>query len=513
MSEFDCVVIGSGIGGGTAARALGEAGHRVLVLEAGEAGARDDSNQISLEEDRESRLKTGAWPDRIQACVDGQSASFHAPLGCGIGGTSVFYAATLERPSAHEIGPIEGGLSEGWPLRWEDLAPWYDEAQRRFQVCGTPDPLDPRPAPALRAPPPFSASDQVVIRRLEANGIHPYRLHSGTAYLPGCQSCYGRKCPRPCKMDGRSAGIEPALATGNVTLLTRAEVTRLQADAGHVSSVDYQHQGRSHRITARQIILAAGAYASPGLMRGSESEAWPQGIGNHHDLVGRRLMFHYSQRFVAWPGGAGAADVSKTLAFRDFYLFEGQRLGMVQSMGVKVSFGEILHFLRLRAVERGWSSRLTRQSLRIPARAIQLVFGNAALFDGQMEDFPLLENRLIYAPDAPRRISFSYSVPPEAHRRRALFRQQIRHAFRGMRPMFLSDAADPNLGHPCGTLGMGRAPETSVTDAWGRVHGMKNLWVADASAFPTSMAVNPSLTIAALALRQARTVSQALRPG
>lgn len=510
MPDFDCVIIGSGIGGGTAARALGEAGHKVLVLEAGEAGARGDTSQLSLAEDPEERLQNGAWPDRVEAEVEGRSGSFHAPLGCGIGGTSVFYAATLERPSADEIGPIEGGISPGWPLSWPDLAPWYDEAQRRFQVCGSPDPLDPRPCPALRPPPALSASDQQVIRRLEANGMHPYRLHSGTACLPGCQSCYGRKCPLACKMDGRSAGIEPALATGNVGLLTRAAVTRFEAGADQISGVDYQHQGRSHRVSARHVILAAGAYASPGLLRASVSQAWPQGIGNRHDLVGRRLMFHYSQRFMVWPGRAGTAEISKTLAFRDFYRFEGQRLGMVQSMGIKISFGEMLHFLRMGALGRGWHSPLIRQSLRIPAWLISQLLGNAALFDGQMEDFPSLENRLIFSPEAPRRIAFHYSVPPEAHARRAQFRRQIRRAFRGMRPVFLSDLAEPNLGHPCGTLGMGHSPETSVTDARGRIHGMKNLWIADASAFATSMAVNPSLTIAALALRQARAISETL---
>lgn len=506
--DVDVIVIGSGIGGGTCARALTEAGRKVLVLESGQAGAADAAHHLSIADTPETRLREGAWPDPVDGEIDGRKSSFYAPLGAGIGGTSVFYAATFERPAIHDIEalPPIAHPTGGWPVGWQELAPWYDEVQRLFHVHGEADPLDSRPAPNLRPPPPLTPYDKLLFDHLRRNGMNPYRLQAAVAYLPACAECFGRKCPRNCKMDGRSAGIMPALATGNLRLITGATVSRLITKADRVCAVEYHHDGRLHRATARHVVLAAGAYSSPGLLKASASEDWPQGLGNRHDLVGRKLMFHLSQKFVVWAGKSLEAKPVKSIALRDLYLVDGERLGMVQSMGVHASYGEILHFLRQRAHK----SRLVHEGLRIPAKLIQTLLGGGALFDGQMEDFPDPDNRLIFSPQAPRKIAFHYATAVEAHQRSKTFKKHIRRSFRGKGLLFLTQAPEPNLGHPCGTLGMGRDAATSVTNGYGRIHGIDNLWVGDASVFPTSMAVNPSMTIAALALRQANHILQQL---
>ena len=260
------------------------------------------------------------------------------------------------------------------------------------------------------------------------------------------------------------------------------------------------------------MVLAAGALSSPRLLLASRSEAHPAGIGNGRDQIGRNLMFHLNEMFAYWPSRREAfVGAAKSVGFRDLYAHEGQRLGMVQAMGVEAGYREILHLLRTRLAERGLTGRLWREAARIPAALAARLVGEAKLFVGLMEDLPDPENRVVLDPADPRRMRLTYTTAPEARHRRRLFRRLIGRAFKGRRVMFLSERAEPNLGHGCGTLRMGRDPATSATDSTGRIHGMANLWVADAASFPTSMGVNPSLTIAALALRQAQAISGALQ--
>ncbi len=210
-------------------------------------------------------------------------------------------------------------------------------------------------------------------------------------------------------------------------------------------------------------------------------------------------MFHLNEIFAYWPGGGGDHPASKGVGFRDLYHHQGQRLGMVQAMGLSVGADEILQHLRGRAADLPWGqTRLVREALRLPAMAAARAMGRASLMVGLLEDMPQTGNRVL--PDAGA-IRIIYDLPDETLRRRALFRRAIRAAMG--RVMFASRAPDPNWGHPCGTLRMGTDPASSCTDATGRLHGTAGLWVADASVFPTAMGVNPSLTIAAHALRVA----------
>lgn len=506
MTDTDVIVIGTGIGGGTMARALAEAGLSVVMIEKGRAGPRAEETALDPAlADPVARAIRGFWPDPVSAQIDGRQGELFPPLGSGPGGSSVFYAATLERPARHDIEPTEGRPhpTGGWPLSWDDLAPWTDAAERLFHVHGEPDPLDDRPEPMLAIPPPPSAGDAAIMAGLRENGIHPYSLHAALEYLPGCAECFGRKCPRPCKKDGRSAGVEPALATGRARLIAGAEVTRILMRGGQATGVAFRDATGDHRMTARHVVIAAGALSSPRLLAAS----FPEAAGAAH--VGRGLMFHLNEMFAVWPGRAAAGSgPSKAVGFRDLYFAGGQRLGMVQAMGVDAGQPEILHYLRTRAAERGLTGRFLREGLRLPAALAARFLGQAKIFVGLLEDLPDPDNRVT---DRDGRICITYRTAPEALERRRLFRRLISRAFRGHRVMFLSDRPEPNLGHPCGTLRMGRTAAGGVTDGFGLVHGAGNLWVADASVFPTSMGVNPSLTIAALALRTADRIEREMR--
>ena len=510
-TAWDVIVIGTGVGGGVAGRALAEAGMKVLFLEKGRAGFRAEETALDLMMgDPVARGIRGFWPDPIHATVNGRAQEFFAPLGAGVGGSSVFYAATLERPERHDLDdlPDRPHPTGGWPVGFDTMLPWFDRAQAMFHIHGEPDPLCDVPSPQVAAPPPAEPGDARIMERLRAKGLHPYRLHSALKRVAGCRDCLGHKCPKSCKMDGRSAGVEPALASGNAALLTGCDVTRLLRQDGGSVAVEARMGGETRELHARHVVLAAGALSSPRILLASTSEAEPDGIGNGPGLVGRNLMFHLNEIFALWPGKALAgAGPTKSVGFRDLYFAEGQRLGMVQAMGIDVGYGEIVHHLRQR-VGRSWLRRVpgAMDMTRIPAALGAKLMGTAKVFVGLLEDLPYAENRVL--PDA-ERIRLEYTTAPELLARRRAFRRLIRSAFRGTRTAFLTQEPEPNFGHPCGTLRMGVNVETSVVDAECRVHGVGNLWVTDASVFPTSMGVNPSLTIAANALRVAERIKEA----
>lgn len=475
MSDADVIIIGTGIGGGTLGRQLAEAGLKVLFLE---KGKRRHPNEVSqLQPDMfepTGRFVRGLWPAPMKARVNGQDSQFYAPIGAGVGGSSAFYAATLERPERHDIDQGR------WPMAYADLVPHYAKAEQLFEICGAPDPLSQEPAPDLIAPPPLNAVDQSLKASFEAAGLHPYQLHAAIRYD-------GHGMPRE-TMDGRTAGVEPALATGNARLIDRCDVLRIDHTAGEV----HTSQGV---YTAPKIVLSGGAFGSARLfMRSSLPDA--------SGLAGRNLMFHLNEMMALWPKerlASGASEPSKALSIRDLYQMDGTRFGTVQAMGIDVGYGEIVHFLN-RQIAGSLLRHIPAKGLwtRLAASIGARLFGEAKIFVGLLEDLPYAENRVIPTDDDT--LAFDYTMHPELIDRRRAFRKTMARGFKGHRKWFLNLAPELNTGHPCGTLCMGDDPARSVVDAGGRVHGTENIYVADASLFPTSLGVNPSLTIAALAL-------------
>jgi choline dehydrogenase-like flavoprotein len=515
-TDWDVIVIGTGIGGGVIGRRLAEGGAKVLFLEKGPRGKRVEQTPLNPEIwDEVARLARGYWPKPMQVTLNGRESTFHGPVGAGVGGASAFYAATLERPEPHDLDETDGMAhpTGGWPVGYLQFQPYFEAAEQLFFVNGTNDPLSTTPSESLLPAPPLGAAEQSIFNQLEGNGLHPYQAHSAVRNVEGCLSCLGFKCPKSCKMDGRSAGVEPALATGNAALLDLCDVTRIHQGGDGVTKISARHDGRDIEFSARAYVLAGGALASPRLLLQSASEAAPAGVGNAHDQVGRNLMFHLNEMFAVWPSQKTDGP-SKGIGLRDLYTADGQRQGMVQAMGIEARYGEIVHYLNM-AFDRSRLARFKqlRGLTRIPAAIAVRLFGNAAIFAGILEDLPYAENRVLLHEADPDVMRFTYQFAPELLARRALFRKNIKRAFRGMRPVFLGYQPEVNYGHPCGTLRFGDDPKTSVLNTDCRVHGMRNLFVADASFMPTSFGANPSLTIAANALRVGDHILATLKSG
>jgi len=436
-------------------------------------------------------------------------------LGCGVGGSTLLYAAALERLERHDLESIEGlpHPTGGWPISYATLCDYYAQAERLLHVRGTPVPGEPIAAPMLR-PPPMRESDAVLMHDMAAAGLAPYRLHIGIQYKPGCRECLGVTCLRQCKSDAKTCGIDPALARG-ATMVTGAQVVRLDADAERVTGVVYEKGGETLRARGKTVVLAAGTMHSAPLLLASRSEHWPQGLANGSGLVGNNLMLHADHWFAVWPSRKASMDgPAKTIASRALYLSEGTRIGMIQGTGLAAGYGNILMFLY------AWFDtspfrflRPLRPFLRIPAKIAEKLFGSATIMTMLIEDLPYRENRLELDPSSESGIAIHYRFHEEMNERSKIARQRLKKALRGSRMFWLRPQALLNWGHPMGTCRFGADPKTSVLDPDCKAHGLDNLYVADGSFMPTGGGTNPSLTIAANALRVADAIARRLAGG
>ncbi len=513
--HWDAIVVGGGMGGSAVGYALTRRGFRVLMLEKGLANPLpDEGNSAVMSDDPDYRIQRGRWPVRLDVRIDGTDSAIRPALGCGIGGSTLIYAAALGRLERDDFESrrLSDGSSISWPFGYDDIEPYYQVLEAQFGVTGTPDPLAPHDRYDLREPAAMGDCDRHFFQVMRRSGLHPYRLHSAIRYVAGCDECGGRFCPNDCKGDARNRLAMPAMQSGRLEVLDGLEVTRIVADRSAAQGVLVRRDGQDIEIKGRAIVLAAGALVTPVLLQRSFSEAWPRGIGNDHDLVGRYLMFHASDFVAVWPKERiPRTGPGRTLALRDFYRDGADKLGEFQSMGLSAGYPEILTFLHqwidqspLRRVP------LLRQLMRIPAWIGARLFSEASVFATIVEDDPHFENRVTNAPDRASGMLIDYRIPDDLRRRVQRMRKLLKSRLKDLRILVVNQDVTLNYGHACGTCRAGADPETSVVDPDCRVHGISNLYVADGSIMPTSGGANPSLTIGANALRVSEAIVRQL---
>ena len=507
---WDVAIIGAGMGGGFTAQALAEAGHDVLLIDYGNEDISSPGG-TQLPGDQESRLSECKWPTMSTFEVDGVMNRSYPPFGAGVGGSTNLYAAALERFARLDIDsqPDSPHPTGGWPISYSELLPYYEEAEQMLHVAGTHDPFAADRGSHIQQPPPLGPCDAHFVEFFERNGLHPYRLHVGIRYRPGCDECLGRLCYKNCRADVRSVLAESARKP---TVMARSEVVKLEALQDQVTRAIVVRDNQQIEIQARVFVLAAGAIHSPKLLLRSKSSHWPEGLANRSGLVGRNLMFHVIQTFALWPNKRlPSTGPRKSLSFRDFYQLGGERCGSVQSTGFEFGYGGLLvHFYdrfdhgRLRRL------RIVRPLLRIPAAVSNRISGPGTIFVCIIEDMPYPENRVVIDDREADGVRITYTIKKELRDRTSRFRELLTERLKDRRLVFLSRDVELNFGHPCGTCVMSNDPSTGVVDRDCRAHGIANLFITDASFMPTSAATNPSLTIAANALRVAGKIDRIL---
>ena len=490
----DIVIVGSGMGGATLAAALAPSGWRIVILERGE-----HLTDCALARDAGAIFGRGYYrPHETWLTPDG--VRFNPGNYAYVGGNSKFYGAALIRYRAQDFRPIQhlGGATPGWPFVYAVLEPFYQRAEDLYNVRGDMcddtrgDPTEPPHSGAYPHPPvPHEPVIADLARRLTAIGLSPSAIPLGVDVAR-----WLARAPTPwdafpdttgAKMDAESVGLAQALRHKNVELRTGVTVEKIETQGARATAA-LTNVGR---IPARHIVLAAGAVRTAALLLRSACAAMPNGLANRSDQVGRNFMNHNTSAVLALSPRRNPSVYQKTLQINDWYLTggpDGAPLGNVQLLG-RVS-GPIL------AAQTRWPKPL---AAFVASRAID--------FYAMSEDLPNPDSRVTLRGDDIvldwRRSNWQTHTLLVKTLKKALKKAGF--------PVVVSKAFDRRTpSHQCGTARMGHDPATSVTDPFGRCHDVENLFICDASLLPTSAAVNPALTIAALALRQADHMTKVL---
>jgi choline dehydrogenase-like flavoprotein len=501
--SYDIIIIGTGAGGGTLAHELAPTGKRILLLERGGYLPRERENWSSQAVFVDNRYKAQ------ETWRDGDGKSFHPGIHYCVGGNTKFYGAVLLRMREQDFGAVthRDGVSPAWPLSYSDFAPYYLRAETLYHVHGergsdpTEPPEDaPYPWPAISHEPRV----QELADDLRRSGHQPFPLPIGVrldeADPPAsacirCDTCDGFPCLVEAKSDAHVTCVRPALTHANVELLTNAYVERLETSVTgrEVSGVVVRDASGSRTFRADIVVVSCGAINSAALLLRSASDRHPNGLGNGSDVVGRHYMYHNNSALLALSLRPNITKFQKTLGLNDYYWGDEDSefpLGHIQMLGKTdaAMFKAETHGL-------------------LPKRALEDLARHSLDFWLTSEDLPLPENR-VTADREGIRISYT-PTNVEAHK-------QLTDKLRGLlkhigcdhhlipRTAYFSKRLPiAATGHQNGTIRFGTDAATSALDLNCRSHEVDNLYVVDSSFFPSSSAVNPTLTIIANAIRVA----------
>ena len=383
------------------------------------------------------------------------------------------------------------------------MLPWYIQAEKLYRVRGSSDPLRPEEDTAHLLPPKgLTGANRELFDFFRKQRLHPYTLHMACDETEDCACCQAVLCERDCKNDSGRNCVSPAVAQHGATLLTECTALMVNANRTSITSVVCRWKSRTITLKGRFFVLAAGAMATPSLLLSSTSAEWPFGVANSSGMVGRNLMRHMVDLYLVTPRATdGANGRIKQLALNDFYCFEGKRYGVVES------FGELPPFTyAINTPDPGATKKLLRLGRPVLRPLWDKFRSRRVALAGIMEDLPYEENRVLppLTCNGTSRIRFQYHTYRNERQRLGEFRSLMRNILRPYRPQVIKGGeANSLLGHVCGTCRFGGKPQTSVLDRMNRAHDLSNLYVCDASFFPSSSGTNPALTIAANALRVA----------
>jgi len=511
--ELDVLLVGAGASGAVAAKRLGEAGFRVVCLEQGDwpdyRKARAGQPDYELTAGRD-----WGWDPNLRHApgdyaIDDSESDITALMWNGVGGGTVVFAAHWQRnlPSDFRVRTLDG-IADDWPLTYEELEPFYVRAERDWGISGLAGDTAFPPGEGPPLPPvPLGRMGRRVARAHNELGWH---------WWPGPNAIATRRYGRllPCTqrasclwgcVEGAKCSVDithwPDAIELGVELRTGVRVQRLLVERGLVAGALYtDRDGRDHEQRAAVTILCANGIGTPRLLLLSD------GLANSSGLVGKRLMLHpfgtvvglFDEELDSWQGVWGqhihSLEFYETDETRGFV--RGAKWGL-QPTGGPLSMTRAYPWGAENAIwGAGFHSELRKR------------LGRSAMWGIIAEDLPEEANRVELDParvdaDGTPGAKIVYRMSENSRRLMAFHQDRARESLvaAGAYETVVAPFIRATGWHLLGTCKLGDDPRTSVVDRWGRCHDVPNLYVFDGSVWPTSSGMNPTATIAALALR------------
>lgn len=512
--EVDFCIVGAGAGGGTLGARLAEMGFSVVIIDAGPHW--DPTRDFVSDELGSHRLY---WTEERITGGDDPVELGSNNSGQGVGGSTVHFSMVAMRAHPDDFrrhtlhGDIPGANTADWPISYEELEPYYEQAEQDLQIAGPVHyPWGPRRRRYPQREHELNACAQLLVKGCMALDIPVAAAPLATLSAPHADRhpcVYRGFCNYGCTTNAKSSVLVtyiPRAIRAGAEVRPGCMVARIEHDAsGRVTGVlHFRGDGPElFRQRARNVVVAGYAIESPRLLLNSATSLFPNGLANSSGLVGRNFMVHtgtqlfarFSDRVNQYkappPGGAITEHFNRTMPDVDF----------VMGYTIEVVGPHVVDFASRMATSRGlWGAALRKAMLDYNYWSGLGIVG---------EVLPQLNNTVTLDPD--ERDRYGLPVPRVTFGMHENDRRIVAHAREQMRRIMEAAGGTDTwsasrTAHIMGTCRMGRDADTAVVDADCRAHDVPNLFVCDGSVYPTSTASNPSLTIEALALRTAQRI-------
>ncbi|MGB4770127.1 MAG: GMC family oxidoreductase [Chitinophagaceae bacterium] len=538
MEQYDAIVIGSGITGGWAAKELTEKGLRTLLIERGKdvQHIKDYTTATKnpwdlTHRDNRSIADKETYPIQTRHysikednkhfyVLDKQNPyteiqRYDWVRADVLGGRSLLWARMCFRWSDLDFeANAKDGHGVDWPIRYKDIAPWYDYVEKFVGISGKKDGIPHLPDSLFQAPMELNCVEADLKNKIEAKYSDRKLIHGRTAnltqQLPGRGACQYRNlchrgCPYGAYFSTQSSTLPAAMATGKLTVKTGLIVNRVIYDeakqkATGVEVID-RETNKTYIFEANLIFINASTVATTFLLLNSTSNRFPNGLGNDHDMVGRHLMDHHKSRGIS----------GEVVGFRDKYYYGRRPTGVYIPRFVNLN-AQTEKFLRGYGIQGGaYRGREKGEGIGVDFKeAITEAGGWTVGFTAFGECLPYAENRITLNTDKKDHwgrptlnIDASFKENEKAMQKDYEEKAEEMFSNIGIQNIrFNGSMSFPgNANHEMGTARMGKDPKTSVLNKWNQMHAVKNVFITDGSSMASSSCVNPSLTYMALTAR------------
>lgn len=533
------IIIGSGAAGGMVAWNLTRQGIDVLMLDAGEKWNRNTYWSHTKPWEERGRLMKGQRPPEF--FVDSKTAPYRTDAKdpfelirvWGRGGkTNVWGRVALRYSDVDFEGPARDGWEIPWPIRYKDIAPYYDKVEQLIGVCGGDDDQDSLPGSKYHLPPPAPRCGEKLLQRAAAKtgiSVVPIRravltkAHNGRAKCHFCGAC-GRGCDIGAFFNSSDYLIEPTLTTGRLTVVDNAVAARvLVNDKGLADGVQYfdRRTKAERRVYSDVVVVAASCIDSTRILLNSKSSAYPNGIGNSNDVIGRYL--------------------SEQVRFH-MYGFAPELLGTATQNddgigGAHIYLPRFNHRRPLsnRKILRGYGSQFWNTGAHGAPSFAKQIGGFGADFKADVKRrYPALvamhpygevlgykDNRVTV--DDNDLDQYGIPVPRIHFKVGENERTMVQEMYDMVEQIFDAGKIEPlpykrgdidgygSAIHEHSTCRMGDDPKRSALNGFCQMHEVKNVFVPDGAAFTTASEKNPTLTILALAWRSSDYLADEIR--